>query len=231
MKAKPSRHPLTQQPPFTSLPSLQKLMGEINHGEKDEDEDVELDSTEPPPQTQIGAILLDRRWVFDEVLWIRGSSTHLSRQELIEAVADAKGVEEDRVDCCFFDEDELSHSTVPIEKMGAAGQSKGDVVCIWKTKYDPAPHRKYSRNWNKIKKKQDKIPARWYMITAIRKDGLLDDVRMAETLSAEYVDPNKVAEIERTPEETEEMTMWLPPKFDERNKPKTLYDSNGKRKT
>ena len=203
------------------------MMGEIDHdgakehSDSDYDE-VELDATLAPPTMHLSEILMDRLWTFEEVLWIRGASTHLSRQELIEAVSDAKEVDEERVDCCFFDEDELSHPTVPTEMLGAAGESRGDVVCIWKTKYEPAPHRKYSRKWKKIKKRMDAMPARWYMITAIRKDGLLDDEAKAATMSAEYVSPEELAERNKPPV-TEEDTMWLPPAFDERGKVKPLY--------
>ena len=54
----------------------------------------------PPPPIPCSSpsmqILMDRHWTFEEVLWIKGSSTNMSRVELQETVADAKGVEMDR---------------------------------------------------------------------------------------------------------------------------------------
>ena len=100
---------------------------------------------------------------------------------------------------CFFDEDELSH---PIcnERLGPAGPLTGDVVSVWCTKYQPAAFRRCSRKWVKIKKRMDTLPARWYLVTAIRKDALLDDER-DQHLSAEEV-------IEKVPEKTKEEVRW-----------------------
>ena len=128
----------------------------------------------------------------------------MSRGELREAVADAKGVEEGRVTVCFFDEDELSHPLC-VDKLGAAGMPSGDIVSVWKTDYMPAAFRRYSRKWVKIKKRMDGMPARWYLVMAIRKDGLLDDER-DQHLSAEEV---IVVKEEKTKDQIEEETRWV----------------------
>ncbi|GMI25083.1 hypothetical protein TeGR_g12414, partial [Tetraparma gracilis] len=78
--------------------------------------------------------------------------------------------------------------------------------------YAPASHKRYSRKWVKIKKKMDSMPARWYLVTAIRKDGLLDDER-DQHLSAEE---EKEAIVPLSADELREKTMWLPPAFDHR---------------
>ena len=106
---------------------------------------VEIDDTPKPAKYTLRSILQSRHWSFEEVLFIRGASTHLSRQELISAVADAKEVSTDRVDCCFFDEDDLSHAVASGTALGAAGEARGDVVCVWRTEYKPASHARYSR--------------------------------------------------------------------------------------
>ena len=125
-----------------------------------------------------------------------------------------------RVDVCFFDEDELSHATISDpEKLGGAGLPKGDVVSVWATSYLPAPFRQYSRKWKKIKAMQEAMPKRWYLVTAIRKDGLLDDER-DQHLSAEEV---IVEAPKKSAKELEEENMWLPPSFDYR-KEKSLKD-------
>ena len=122
---------------------------------------VEIETTNAPQHLSLHQVLLDRHWVFEEVLYIKGGSTNLSRLELQEAVAETKEVDMDRVDVCFFDEDELSHALVTDEtRLGAAGLPKGDVVCIWKTKYKPANFRLYSKKWRKIEKRMNEMPAR-----------------------------------------------------------------------
>ncbi|GMH73378.1 hypothetical protein TrRE_jg3838 [Triparma retinervis] len=176
-----------------------QFMGEIDHempgdASDPDEETVMVDSTSAPTSTPpLSEVLLDRHWVFEEVLWIKGSSTNMSRSELQETVADAKGVDLSRVMVCFFDEDELSHPVVT-EKLGAAGPPAGDVVTVWCTKYKPAAFRRYSRKWVKIKKRMDGLPKRWYLVTAIRKDALLDDER-DQHLSAEEV-------VEKVPEKS-----------------------------
>ncbi|GMI15618.1 hypothetical protein TrVE_jg45 [Triparma verrucosa] len=199
-----------------------QLMGEIDQSydpnAKDvdsEEEAFEIDETSAPKGMRLQEILMDRHWVFEEVLWIKGAGGNLSRQELGEAVAAAKGVSESRVDVCFFDEDELSHATITdTEKLGAAGMPQGDVVSVWATKYKPANFRRYSRKWKKIEARQKELPKRWYLVTAIRKDGLLDDER-DQHLSAEEV---IVPPVTLTAGELEEKNRWLPPKFDYRQK-------------
>jgi hypothetical protein len=85
---------------------------------------------------------------------------------------------------------------------------------VWCTKYKPAAFRRYSRKWVKIKKRMDGLPKRWYLVTAIRKDALLDDER-DQHLSAEEV-------VEKVPEKSAaellEESRWLPPQFDYRKK-------------
>jgi len=117
------------------------------------------------------------------------------------------------VDVCFFDEDDLTHPLLSANML-AAGPPKGDVVCVWRAKYPPAAHKRYSRKWVKIKKKMETMPARWYLVSAIRKDGLLDDVR-DQHLSAEEVIAEPVV---LSLEDQRDATMWIPPAFDERNK-------------
>ncbi|GMH48374.1 hypothetical protein TL16_g00278 [Triparma laevis f. inornata] len=208
-----------------------QMMGEIdqsydpNSQEVDSDSElIEIDETSAPSGMRLQEILMDRHWVFEEVLWIKGAAGNLSRQELGAAVADAKGVPEDKVDVCFFDEDELSHATITdTEKLGAAGMPTGDVVSVWATKYKPANFRRYSRKWKKIEARQKKIPKRWYLVTAIRKDGLLDDER-DQHLSAEEV---HVEEVQLSKEDLEEQNRWLPPSFDYR-KVKSLKEQYAK---
>lgn len=167
-------------------------------------EEIVFDDTRGPADLELKCSLMERKWTFGEVLWIRGSSTVLSRQELSEAVADAKGVPVERVECCFFDEDELSHSTLPTEMLGAAGKPGGDVVCVWETKYKPANHVRQSRKWVKIKKKLEETPARKYLVTAIRQNALADDG---------YDESESECEEEKL-EEIEEY-VWMPPGFHE----------------
>ena len=126
---------------------------------------------------------------------------------------------------------QLSHPTISDpELLGGAGLPKGDVVSVWATSYLPAPFRRYSRKWKKIKAKQDAMPKRWYLVTAVRKDGLLDDER-DQHLSAEEV---IVKEPEKTKEELEDQNRWLPPAFDYRNdkslKDKYVMDASAKNK-
>ena len=79
-----------------------EFMGDIDHAydpdAKSDDgaELLEMDNTVAPPGLRLTEILMDRHWVFEEVLWISGAESNLSRQELAEAVADAKGVDESR---------------------------------------------------------------------------------------------------------------------------------------
>ena len=56
------------------------------------------------------------------------------------------------------------------------------------------------------------MPARWYLVTAIRKDGLLDD-EADQHLSAEEV---KEVAVTLSAEEEKDKTMWIPPSFDSR---------------
>jgi hypothetical protein len=191
-----------------------QFMGEIDRdGAKNTDhaaaEEIEILETEAPSHIVIRSLLNDRRWVFEEVLWVKGASNHLSRDELQDAVAAAKGVESERVDVCFFTEEDLSHPLIQgnAGPLGAAGDAKGDIVCIWKTKYEPASFKQYSRKWLKIKKKIDSLPARWYLVTAIRKDGLANH---AETKSEvdESEENERLALIEAEPDE------WMPPNWE-----------------
>jgi len=89
-------------------------------------ETISMDCTEAPQGMTISEVLLDRRWTFEEVLFIKGASTNLSRRELKETVADVKGVGEERVEVCFFDEDDLTTPVVK-DQVLKAGLPKGDV--------------------------------------------------------------------------------------------------------
>jgi hypothetical protein len=191
-----------------------QFMGEIDkNGAKNTDhaaaEQIEILPTEAPARLVIRSLLSDRRWVFEEVLWVKGATNHLSRDELQEAVADAKGIASERVDVCFFTEEDLSHPLLQGDAgpLGAAGDSKGDVVCIWKTKYEPAAFKQYSRKWLKIKKKIDSLPARWYLVTAIRKDGLSNHAETASEVD-ESEKRDELALIEAEPDE------WMPPNYE-----------------
>jgi hypothetical protein len=202
------------------MDAMREFMGDVDHSydpnavAEDPDEDtVEIDNTLAPSGMSIKEVLMDRHWTFEEVLFIKGSSTHLSRKELQETVADAKGVDLSRVDVCFFDEDDLTHPLVA-ENMLAAGPPQGDVVCVWCTKYAPAAHKRYSRKWAKIKSKMDTMPRRWYLVTAIRKDGLLDDEADQHLSAEEVIEEVKVLSLE----EEKDKNMWIPPAFDDRNK-------------
>ena len=55
----------------------------------------------------------------------------------------------------------------------------------------------------------DAMPARHYLVTAIRKDGLLDDVRH-QHLSAEEVKPKVEEQLSLLKKEED---VWLPPSF------------------
>ena len=188
------------------------FMGTIDHeyhgdgpAEDKNKETIIFDDTQATLDSDLKASLVERKWTFSEVLWIRGSSTVLTRQELCLAVSDAKGVSVDRVECCFFDEDELSHPTLPPEMLGAAGPPGGDVVCVWATKYKPANHVRQSRKWLKIKKKLENTPARKYLITAIRQNALADDGY------DESVPDSEVDEVKALEEEY----VWMPPGYDD----------------
>ncbi|GMI59572.1 hypothetical protein ScalyP_jg11249 [Parmales sp. scaly parma] len=188
------------------------FMGEIDHeyhgdGEAEDPnkENIIFDNTLAPEDMKLKCSLLERKWTFNEVVWIRGSSSVLTRQELCEAVSDSKGVPVDRVECCFFDEDELSHPTVGLEMLGAAGAPGGDVVCVWAAKYEPANHVRQSRKWVKIKKKLENMPSRKYLITAIRENALADDGY------DESIPEDEVADVKAIEEEH----VWMPPAYDE----------------
>jgi len=172
------------------------------------EEQIIFDDTQAQGDSELKCSLLERKWTFEEVLWIRGSSSVLTRQELCTAVSEAKGVPVERVECCFFDEDELSHPTLPAEMLGAAGPPGGDVVCIWATKYKPATHVRQSRKWLKIKKKLENTPARKYLITAIRQNALADD----------GYDESEPEEGKEEVKQIEEEYVWMPPGFADSNK-------------
>lgn len=110
-----------------------EFMGDIDHeydpnaSENPDEELLEMDNTLAPPGLRLAEVLMDRHWVFEEVLWISGSSSNLSRQELAEAVADAKGVDESRVDVCFFDEDEVR----PWKGIGEGGRAGVNMKDAW----------------------------------------------------------------------------------------------------
>lgn len=176
------------------------------------EEEVEIEETPKPASYTLRSILQSRHWSFSEVLYIRGASTHLSRSELISSVASAKGVTEDRVDCCFFDESDLSHAVAGGDKLGAAGEARGDVVCVWRTDYKPADHKRYSRKWVKTKAKMDAMPARHYLVTAIRKNGLLDDER-EQHLSASLAPAKAEDGAKKKKKKEEDEDVWLPPAF------------------
>ena len=101
-------------PSATTMDFAREFMGDIDHDydpnatqENPDEELLEMDNTLAPPGLRLAEVLMDRHWVFEEVLWISGAGSNLSRQELASAVADAKGVDDSRVDVCFFDEDEV----------------------------------------------------------------------------------------------------------------------------
>ncbi len=204
--------------PPPSMDLARSLMGEVDRtpkasGSSSDEEEVQIDNTSAPPSLRLTSVLMDRHWVFEEVLYIKGAGASLSRSELQSAVSGAKGVPDCRVCVCFFDEDELSHPTCE-GRLGAAGHPRGDVVGVWSTQYRPANFRRQSRKWKKIERRMEGMPRRWYLVTAIRKDGLLDDERDQHLSAEEAIERPKTPD----PEEEAYQKMWLPPMFDERKK-------------